>query len=45
MKTIIHHLKTYDTRKTKEKRRAATKHFIVALPIGFILGFILRGFI
>ena len=44
-RTIVQHLEAHDHRKKRERRRATTKHFLVALPIGFILGMIIRGFI
>jgi len=45
MKTIVQHLEAYDRRRAKEKLKAATKHLLVGLGTGFILGMILRGFI
>ena len=37
-------LDSYDTRKKRERLKATTKHFLIALPIGFILGMIFGGF-
>ena len=44
-RTIVQHLDAYDTRKKREKLKATTKHFLIALPVGFIFGMIFRGFI
>ena len=44
-RTIVQYLEAYDMRKKREKLKATTKHFLIALPIGFILGMIFRGFI
>ena len=44
MRTIIQHLEAYDRRKAKERLKAATKHLLAGLSIGFMLGMILRGF-
>ena len=44
-RTIVQYLDAYDIRRKREKLKATTKHFLIALPIGFILGMIFRGFV
>ena len=44
-RTIVSVLEAHDIRKKRERLKATTKHFLIALPIGFILGMIFRGFI
>jgi len=43
-RTIVSVLDQHDIRKRRERLKATTKHFLIALPIGFILGMIFRGF-
>ena len=43
-RTIVSVLEAHDTRKKRERLKATTKHFLIALPIGFILGMIFGGF-
>ena len=44
-RTIVQHLDAYDIRRKRERLKVATKHFLIALPIGFILGMIFGGFL
>ena len=44
-RTIVSVLEAHDIRKKRERLKATTKHFLIALPVGFILGMIFRGFI